>query len=415
MTPLPPYRVLDLTNERGFLCGQLLGDLGADVVKIEPPGGAPERRIGPFAGDEPHPDRSLFWWAYNRNKRSVTLDLDAEQGRELFLRMVERADFLIESESPGALDARGLGYREVAESNPRLIYVSITAFGQDGPKAHLAETDLILLAAGGPLSLTGDDDRPPLRLSVPQAYLHASADAAVGALVANHERARSGHGQHVDVSAQQSVTLATQSGLLASAVGSFEYSRLAGGVKAGPFSLRLLYPAKDGHVSIAFLFGSAIGPFTKKLMHYIFEEGGCDEATRDKDWIAYTELLMTGREPFSEYDRAKLVIEAFTKGRTKAALFAAARERGLLIMPVTRIDEVVASEQLGARGYWETVEHPELGRSVRYPGAFAKFSGTPLEIRRRPPTAGEHNREIYQGELGIGADRIAELAAKGVL
>src|SRR4029450_5891695 len=208
---LSPYRVLDLTTHRGLLCGQILGDLGADVIHVEPPGGAPARRLGPFAGDVPHPDRSLFWWAQTRNQRSITLDLDATQGRDILRQLVRRAHFVLESDEPGAMAARGLGPDELRAVNPSLVSVSITPFGQDGPKAHWASSDLVLLAAGGPLYLTGDDDRPPVRLPVPQAGFHAAADAAVGGVIGHHARRRTGRGQHVDVSAQQSVTLATQS------------------------------------------------------------------------------------------------------------------------------------------------------------------------------------------------------------
>src|SRR5262249_46671402 len=155
MSLLSPYRVLDLTTERGLLCGQLLGDMGADVVKVEPPGGSPARKFGPFFEDRPHPDRSLFWWAYNRNKRGVTLDLERPEGRELLKRMVADADFIIESFNPGEMAARGLSYDDLAAINPRLVYVSITPFGQDGPKASYADADLIIMAAARPLVLAG--------------------------------------------------------------------------------------------------------------------------------------------------------------------------------------------------------------------------------------------------------------------
>src|SRR3990172_4668373 len=189
---LSPYRALDLTDERGLLCGQILGDLGADVIAVEPPGGAPARRLGPFYKDEPHPDRSLYWWAHARNKRSITLDIESRDGRALLLRLVETAHFFIESDRPGAMARRGLGYDDLAAVNPGLVYVSITPFGQDGPKAGYADSDLILWAAGGPLALTGDTDRPPVRVSVPQAYAHAGAEAAVAALIAHYQRERSG-------------------------------------------------------------------------------------------------------------------------------------------------------------------------------------------------------------------------------
>jgi crotonobetainyl-CoA:carnitine CoA-transferase CaiB-like acyl-CoA transferase len=168
---LSSCRVLDLTTERGLLCGQILGDLRADVIKVEPPGGSAVRRMKPFFHDEPHPDRSLYWWSYNRNKRGITLNLEEAQGREILCRLAAKADFFLESETPGMLPGKGLGYWEIAERNPAVVYVSITPFGQDGPKAHYADSDLIIMAAGGPLILYGDEDRPPIRMSVPQAYL----------------------------------------------------------------------------------------------------------------------------------------------------------------------------------------------------------------------------------------------------
>jgi crotonobetainyl-CoA:carnitine CoA-transferase CaiB-like acyl-CoA transferase len=415
MSMLTPYRVLDLTTERGLLCGQMLADLGADVVKVEPPGGCAARNIGPFYKDVPHPDRSLYWWAYNRNKRAITLDLERDAGRALLRRMVERADFLIESHNPGDLAQHHLGFADLAKINPALIYVSITPFGQDGPKANYADSDLIIMAAAGPLILAGDADRPPVRLSVPQAYLHASADAAVAALAAHHERTRSGLGQHIDVAAVQSVAMATQSHTLAAAIGSVELQRISGGVKMGPIEIPLVWPASDGYVAMTFLFGSALGVFTTKLMRYICEQSFCDEATRDKDWIAYGEQLFSGAEPLSEFERVKELVRNFTRSRTKAELLELAVERGFLITPVTTIEEVVESPQFASRDYFQNVAHPELGESFRYPGPSVKFSATPIEYRRRPPTVGEHNREIYRDELGLSEREIGELTRAGII
>lgn len=412
---LSPYRVLDLTNERGLLCGQIFGDLGADVIKIEPPGGCDARQIPPFFHDQPHRDRSLYWWAYNRNKRGITLDLTRGEGRELLLRMVKSAHFLIESDSPGRLTSLGLGYKDLSALNPGLIYVSITPFGQDGPKAGYAESDLVIMAAGGPLSITGDDDRPPVRVSVPQGYLHACADAAVAALAAHHERCRSGLGQHVDVSAQQSLALATQSGILAAPLNAYEYERIAGGVKVGKIKVQLLWPANDGWISCTFLFGTALGVFTRKLMHYLCEQGWCDEATRDKDWIAYGEMLVSGTEPMEEYDRVRKIVSSFTASHTKAELLRLAIEKGFLFAPVTTIQEVVESNQLKARDYFQSMEHPELGRSFRYPGPFVKFGESPIAYRRRPPTVGEHNREIYCDEMSLSESELIRLEKQEII
>lgn len=415
MSLLAPYRVLDLTNERGLLCGQIFGDLGADVLKIEPPGGSDARRIGPFYKDEPNPNRSLFWWAYNRNKRGITLDYASDEGRSLLLRLAERADFVIESDNPGRMAQLGLGYDDVARVNPALVYVSITPFGQDGPKAGYADTDLVVLAASGFLALTGDDDRPPVRVSVPQAYLHASAEAAAAALIANHERQRSGQGQHVDVSAQQSVNMASFGSGLVAALGLPANRRLSGGYKYGDYLLKQVYAAKDGHVAITFLFGNAMGPFTRRLVEWMHEEGFCDEETRDIDWIGYGEMLMHGDVPRDKFEQVKSMLDAFTRTKTKAELFEGALSRSLLVAPVATMDEVVEFEQLASRDYWRDVEHPESGGAFRYPGPFAKLSETPIEYRRRAPLIGEHNDEVYRDELGLSRVELANLRTQGVI
>ncbi len=390
---LSPYRVLDLCDDGALICGQILADLGADVIQIEPPGGAAARARGPFAGGRPDPERSLFWWAYARNKRGMLLDLDTQAGRDELLTLASSADFLIESFPPGEMARRGLGHERLSERNPGLIVVSITPFGQEGPKAGWSATDLTLLAAGGPLSLTGDEDRPPVRVSVPQATLHAGAEAAVGALVALHERLASGRGQHVDVSVQQAVTIATQSYLLADAVGATTNARTAGGVRVGPFRVRFVYPAKDGHVSITHLFGSTIGPATRRLMEWVHECGYCDEATRDKDWIAYHALLLRGEEPIEEFERVKQALARCTASKTKAELFQTALDRSLLMAPISTLRDVVASEQLAARGYFSTHLDGD-DAPARYPGPFAKFSAAPLSYRRRAPRLGEHQAEL---------------------
>ena len=157
---LKPYRVLDLSDERGQLCGQILGDLGADVIQVEPPGGSPTRQRGPFAGDSGDPNDSLSWWALNRNKRSLTLELRAEQDRATLRALARSADFLIESETPGVMDELGLGYDALSELNPALIYASITPFGVEGPKRDYAATDLTTVAASGSMISNGDADRP---------------------------------------------------------------------------------------------------------------------------------------------------------------------------------------------------------------------------------------------------------------
>ena len=209
--------------------------------------------------------------------------------------------------------------------------------------------------------------------------------------------------------------MATQSYILAAPLGSIEARRMSGGVKMGPIDLPLVWPASDGYIAMTFLFGSALGVFTARLMHYLCEQGFCDEATRDKDWIAYGEQLFSGAEPLAEFDRVKQVVRKFTRSHTKAELLTLAVERGFLITPVATVEEVVESPQFASRDYFQSVAHPELGESFRYPGPFAKFSATPIEYRRRPPTVGEHNSEIYRDELGLSERDVAELTRAGII
>jgi crotonobetainyl-CoA:carnitine CoA-transferase CaiB-like acyl-CoA transferase len=408
-------RVLDLTTERGLLCGQVLGDLGADVIKIEPVGGSPVRQLPPFFEDQPGPERSIYWWAYNRNKRGITLDLDREEGRNIFRELTRKADFVVESANPGYWSERGLGYQELSALNPGLVMVSITPFGQDGPKASYADSDLVVMAAGGVLILYGDEDRPPIRMSVPQAYLHASVDAAAAALVAYYERLDSGMGQHVDVAAQESIGLANQSNALTTPIRGEETRRMAGGAQLGPLRVPLVWNAKDGQITFVFLFGSALGPFTRKFVDYLYEQGACDQAMRETDWIGYGAELLSGRVPMQDYDRRKTVIAEFFRQKSKAELFEAARERTLLIAPVSTIDDVLHNPQFLAREYWQRLTHPETGATMLYPGPFARFSAKPITFRRPPPALGEHNREVLMDELKMSDGQFAKLQQQRII
>ena len=204
---LAPYRVLDLTSEHGHFAGKLLADLGADVIKIEPPEGDPARRRGPFVDDIPGPERSLRWLVWNTNKRSVCIDLSDSAGRDQFHRLAQSADIVLESFAPGRLDDLGLGYEALSRANPGLILVSISPFGQTGPYRDYQATDIVLWAMSGNMSITGESSGPPAHVSDDcQSYLHAGGDAAIGALIALTQRARTGRGQHVDLSIQEAAS-----------------------------------------------------------------------------------------------------------------------------------------------------------------------------------------------------------------
>jgi crotonobetainyl-CoA:carnitine CoA-transferase CaiB-like acyl-CoA transferase len=402
---LGPIRVMDLSDERGIFCSFMLAELGADVVCVEPPGGSRVRRQAPFAGGAPGPENSLAWWAYARGKRSVALDPESEADRDDLLRLVDGADVLVESRTPGEMTRLGLGFEALAHRNPGLVYVSVTPFGQNGPKARWAASDLTVFAASGALWLMGDEDRAPVRISVPQAFLHAGAEAAAATLVALHERRRSGRGQHIDVSAQQAATLATQSDILSAALNSAGGAR--GGAKIGELTLRFSYPARDGHVSITHLFGRAFGPASARLMAAVCEDGFCDEALRDKDWNAIASLIGKGAEPVSTHERAKEAIAAWTASKTKAELLEIAMKRRLLVAPAWTLRDVASNEQLADRRYFQPFERPDGEGAARQLGAFVRTDGHPLPLGRRAPRVGEHTAEVLSEWSGAPRARTA--------
>ncbi len=366
MSLLAPYRVIDLTDERGHMAGFVLGRLGAEVLAVEPPGGSTVRQIGPFAPD----GTSLTHASYSRGKSSVTIDLETDAGVQELRTLLAGADVLIESGAPGDLAALGLGPDELRRLNERLVVVSISPFGQDGPKASWAATDLTVWAAGGPLALCGDEDRPPLQVGIPQAFLHAGAQAASATVIALLERARSGLGQYVDVSAQVVAMASTQGSSMCALFNSPLTTRAGGGMKGGEINLRFVYPASDGYVSITHAFGPSLGGPTDTLMGLVHEAGCCDLATRSKDWIDYGMALSDGRETLEEFARVKDCVAAFTQTKTKAELFALALEHRLLVAPVNTSEDILGLEQLSARGYWEDVD------GISYPGPWAKRTAT---------------------------------------
>ena len=193
---LSPYRVLDLTDEKGLMCGRVMGDLGADVIKIERPGGDAARNLGPFYHDELDPEKSLSWFAFNANKRGITLDIETADGKETFKKLVKTADVVVESFPPGYMENIGLGYSALDKIKPGLILISITPFGQTGPYRDYKISDIVAWAMGGYMLTVGDYDRPPLRIShYAQTFLHAGIQAAQGALMAIYNREMTGEGQ----------------------------------------------------------------------------------------------------------------------------------------------------------------------------------------------------------------------------
>ena len=410
---LGPYRVLDLTDERGLLCGKILGDLGADVVQVEPPGGSNARRVGPFHGDDPNPEKSLYWWAYSANKRGITLDLEHPDTRPVLMRLLAGADFVIESFDPGYLDSLGLGFPEVSKLNPATVMVSITAFGKDGPYAGFPASDITGMALGGFMHLTGDPDRAPLRPGFPHFYLHGSAAAATGAMLAHTHRALTGEGQHVDVSCQQAVarTLAHApqiwdiEGAVLQRMGVYRQT-------SGENRVRINWPCADGFVNYM-LQGGGVAPSTRALFQWMEEDGFDVAELQAFEW----ETMGYGRITPEIMDTVVGPMADFFLRHTREELTRESVSRRILLFPVATPSDLRRHPQLEARGYFTTVEHPELNEKVDYPGAFIKNGdgSTVAGLRRRAPLVGEHNMEVYGGELGLSAMEIDALKRSGAI
>jgi crotonobetainyl-CoA:carnitine CoA-transferase CaiB-like acyl-CoA transferase len=265
---LAPYRVLDLTDGRAELATFVLAGLGADVVKVEPPGGSASRVEGPLDPNQPPALASLRFHAYNRGKRSVVLDLDTPRGRADFLALVSSADFLFENAGPGAMDALGLGFDALRRERPDLVYVAISPFGQTGPYAHHVATDLTLSAMGGAMALNGDNDRRPVRITVPQTWHHAAVESALGALVAHERRLHSGEAQFVDVSVQAAVFWTGLNAMVAHAIQGRNIERSGTMLQLSTLTTPLVYPCADGEVCLIATTATLVG-----LVPWMIESG----------------------------------------------------------------------------------------------------------------------------------------------
>ncbi len=411
--PLEQYRALDLTDEKGFLCGRILADLGVDVIKVEPPGGAPSRIVGPFYKNTIHPEKSLYWFAYNANKRGITLNLDSNEGKSIFRKLVERVDFVIESFSPGYMDKMGLGYPKLSEINPRIILTSITPFGQSGPYKDYKAPDIVGMAASGLMYLCGEPELPPVRISSPQAYLHAGGEAAVGSLIAHYHRETTGVGQWVDVAMQQAVCIATfnapafweVSKVILKRTGQWRTGLSTGAVQ------RQIWLCKDGFVNFA-VYGGVLGAHTnREVLEWMDSEGLADDFLKAIDW----DTLDMGLVDQELWDQIEHRIARFFKAHTKAELFAEALQRNTMIFPVNTVKDISESEHLKARNFWVELRHPELNDTILYPRYPVIASLTPPQLKRRAPTIGEHNREVYCNELGLSSKELRELKKKGVI
>ncbi len=383
---LTPYRVLDLTGPLGYVAGKVLADLGAEVIKIEPPGGDPERewRDG------------LFWAATNAGKRSITLDLESTVDQGRFLELVRGADFVLESFRPGMLSEHGLGYVVLCRDNPGLIMVSITPFGQYGPYALFEASDLEIMALSGAMSLAGQAGEEPMRVTAPQVPYWAGVEAAMGALTALAYRARTGRGQHVDVSAQAAVISA-----IAHAPAFWDLNQInperAGvhvtGRSMTGAKMRALWPCQDGWINFIIYGGDAGRQTNRQLVNWMDERGVAPDWLKAIDWSDFAVTALTQEE----VDRLEEPIGQFLASLTKQEFLEGVLAREMLGYPVATVEDIGNDRQLAAREFWSEITDATSGRTLRAPGGFAIVNGQRLAAGKRAPRAGEHNREIPAG------------------
>ena len=405
------YRALDLADEKGMLAGEILAGFGADVIKIEPPGGDPARNIGPFYHDIPDPEKSLHWFAYNRNKRGITLSIETSDGQEIFKRLVKSAHFVIETYPPGYMASLGLGYDSLSQINPSIIICSITPFGQTGPYKDYKSSDLVAWATGGMLYICGDPNRPPVRVNADLAYGQAGLQSAVAMIIAHHYWRKTGEGQHIDISLQECVTV-----LLWHMQHEWDFNkrvmrRMGQNMPFAPGrSATVMFACKDGMVSWQ-MQAAQRGSWTRALVEWMAEEGMASEELKAISWEEVDSSQITPEEWF----RWQSEFVKFFLTKTKAELLEQANKRVMMIYPSNTIKECVEDEQLAARNFWVEVEHSELEDSILYPGGPAILNEAPWHMSRRAPLIGEYNEEIYIDELGFSKEELVLLKEHNVI
>ena len=411
--PLTGLRILELADQTGQFCGKLLGDLGADVVKIEPRGGEPNRHVGPFLDDVPHPERSLSFWYYNTSKRGITLNLETADGRELFRRLAATADVILETYRPDFLVSLGLDYESLRKQNSRLIMCSLTPFGQTGPWRDYASSDLLHMAAGGAMASCGYDEAdvpnaPPIAPGGGNAW-HTGCHFAYMAIMAGLVyRTVSGRGQYIDASIHDACALTTEA-----AVANYIYRgevlrRQTGRHHAAAPTPRTQFRAKDGTYVCALVAGRLNPRYVKELADLLDSYGMAGDLTDPK----YQDPAVIAANTSHIIDD---LVAKFIASLPAEDVYHAAQKRGFTWAAVRAPEALLDDAHLHDRGFWKKVEHPELGRSFVYPGEAAIYNGSPWRISRRAPLIGEHNTEIFCGELGLSLSELCVLAENRVI
>ncbi len=408
--PLEGIRVLDLAGPIGVYCGKLWADMGADVIKIEPPTGDPMRCLGPFYKDQVHPEKSLYFFHYNTSKRGITLNLNTADGREIFKRLVKTADIVLETFPPAYMESLGLGYVHLKELNPGLIMTSITPFGQTGPYREYKSSDLVGQALSGWTNTVGNVGERPTWPSVELGYHHVSISASAGTLVALYHRDMAGEGQHVDVSMHEAGAMVAASTVQSWDVRQEITSRRQATPTRGGWGI---FQCKDGYVYSV----PRDGPPTKFFYEWLTEDG-IEHDFWDPKWQDLTIVDSQGipfRSQPENIERMNRILTPWFMNHTMQELAERGQDHHLSFIPYNDIKTVVEDPQLEVREFFVELEHPLMEEALRDAGAPFNFSETPWRIRRRPPLIGEHNREIYIEELGYTKEQLALLRAAGAI
>jgi crotonobetainyl-CoA:carnitine CoA-transferase CaiB-like acyl-CoA transferase len=400
---LPRYRILDLADEKGSYCGKLLGDLGANVIKVEPPGGDKVRFRGPFHKNDVHHEKSLSFLYFNTSKGSITLNIEDTTGRAIFKRLVETADVVVESFPVGYLAGLGLGYPALRKINPKLVMASITPFGQKGPQSGYKATDINIMAMSGYMQLVGEPDQQPLVLGGEQSFYPGAQYATAGTLAALFYRdGTSGKGQHIDVSMQEAmITYWHEQTPVAMWNKTKENVARVGSMDAMVTPCGL-YPCKDGWISLC-----VVTPLEwDTLAQWIYEVTGNEEVLQEQ----YKGGLIS-RMPVR--DMVNVMVIDFTDRLTARELFLEGQKRKLVVMPVNDVPSVLNDAQLSSRNFWVELDHPTVGK-LKYPKGplYSEDIGVP---RKAAPLLGEDNERIYCGELGYTSEDLAVLSTTGVI
>ena len=371
--------VLDLTDHRGEIGPWILAELGADVIKIEPPGGTSARSAHPL-----HEGESLQFAAYNTGKRRVTLDPASATDRTAFRNLLAGAEVVIDSGPPGYMAVYGVDRTKLLELNPTVVSVLVTPFGADGPRSQDPASELTIAALAGPVRIQGTPDRPPVKASVPQVWRHAGADAAVAALVAKARGDQLGEAQFVDLSAQSVMTWTMLNAMEAHAIQGFDFERTGATLKLA-MAVPLRHACADGYVIVV-----PRGPNGAGLTPWLIEDGIVDPSWADEDWATFDTRIIDGEPTAISHQDLIDAMDRLCLNYTKRELLQRGLELGVTIAPVNNVADLLAFEQLEARAFWRrlVVDPADLdgpdAESVRMPGAFFTVNG---ERPRSEPTA----------------------------